>query len=33
MLLKRIKLPGGFGRLMPILVYPIVGSIVGGALI
>jgi fructose PTS system EIIBC or EIIC component len=32
MLLKRIKLPGGFSRLMPILVYPIVGSLVVGAL-
>jgi PTS system fructose-specific IIC component len=32
MLLKRIKIPGGFGRLMPILVYPIVGSLVVGAL-
>jgi fructose PTS system EIIBC or EIIC component len=32
MLLKRIKLPGGFGRLMPILVYPLVGCLVTGAL-
>jgi len=32
MLLKRIKLPGGFSRLMPILVYPIVGCLVVGAL-
>jgi fructose PTS system EIIBC or EIIC component len=32
MLLKRIKLPGGFGRLMPILVYPLVGCLVVGAL-
>lgn len=31
-LLKRIKLPGGFGRLMPILVYPLVGCLVVGAL-
>ncbi|MGB3682346.1 MAG: fructose-specific PTS transporter subunit EIIC [Rubrobacteraceae bacterium] len=32
MLLKKIKLPGGFGRLMPILVYPLVGVLVVGAL-
>jgi len=32
MLLKRVKVPGGFGRLMPILVYPLVGSLVVGAL-
>jgi fructose PTS system EIIBC or EIIC component len=32
MLLKKIKLPGGFGRLMPILVYPLVGCLVVGAL-
>jgi PTS system fructose-specific IIC component len=32
MLLKRIKLPGGFSRLMPILVYPIVGCLIVGAL-
>ena len=32
MLLKRIKLPGGFGRIMPIIVYPLVGSLVVGAL-
>lgn len=32
MLLKKIKLPGGFGRLMPILVYPIIGTLVVGAL-
>ena len=32
MLLKRIKLPGGFSRLMPILVYPILGSLIVGAL-
>ncbi|CAN5636681.1 fructose-specific PTS transporter subunit EIIC [soil metagenome] len=31
-LLKKIKLPGGFGRLMPILVYPLVGCLVVGAL-
>lgn len=31
-LLKRIKLPGGFGRLMPILVYPLLGCLVVGAL-
>lgn len=31
-LLKKIKLPGGFGRLMPILVYPLVGCFVVGAL-
>lgn len=31
-LLKKIKLPGGFGRLMPILVYPIVGCLVVGAI-
>ena len=31
-LLKRIKLPGGFGRIMPIIVYPLVGSLVVGAL-
>ena len=29
-LLKKIKLPGGFGRLMPILVYPLVGVLVVG---
>ena len=32
MLLKKIKLPGGFGRIMPIIVYPLVGSLVVGAL-
>jgi PTS system fructose-specific IIC component len=32
MLLKRIKLPGGFNRIMPILVYPLVGCLVVGAL-
>jgi PTS system fructose-specific IIC component len=32
MLLKKIRLPGGFGRLMPILVYPLVGCLVVGAL-
>ncbi len=32
MLLKKIKLPGGFGRLMPILVYPIIGCLVVGSL-
>lgn len=32
MALKKIKLPGGFGRLMPILVYPLVGCLVVGAL-
>src|SRR5918997_337378 len=32
MLLKRIKVPGGFGRLMPILVYPLVGCLIVGAL-
>ncbi len=32
MLLKKIKLPGGFGKLMPILVYPLVGCFVVGAL-
>ena len=32
MLLKKIKLPDGFGRLMPILVYPLVGCLVVGAL-
>lgn len=32
MLLKKIKLPGGFGRLMPILVYPLVGCLVVGAI-
>jgi fructose PTS system EIIBC or EIIC component len=31
MWLKKIKLPGGFGRLMPILVYPLVGCLVVGA--
>ena len=31
-LLKKIKLPGGFGRLMPILVYPLVGCLVVGSL-
>ncbi|MBA2693814.1 MAG: PTS transporter subunit EIIC [Rubrobacter sp.] len=31
-LLKKIKLPGGFGRLMPILVYPIIGCLVVGTL-
>lgn len=31
-LLKKIKLPGGFGRLMPILVYPLVGCLIVGAL-
>ena len=31
-LLKRIKLPGGFNRIMPIIVYPLVGSLVVGAL-
>ena len=32
MLLKRINLPGGFNRIMPILVYPLVGSLVVGAI-
>jgi PTS system fructose-specific IIC component len=32
MLLKRIKIPGGFGRIMPILIYPLAGSLVVGAL-
>lgn len=32
MLLKKIKLPGGFGKLMPILVYPIIGCLVVGSL-
>ncbi len=32
MLLKKIKLPGGFGRIMPIIVYPLLGSLVVGAL-
>lgn len=32
MLLKKFKLPGGFGKLMPILVYPLVGCFVVGAL-
>ena len=32
MLLKKIKIPGSFGRLMPILVYPLVGCFVVGAL-
>lgn len=31
-LLKKIKLPGGFGRLMPILVYPLVGCLIVGTL-
>ena len=31
MLLKKIKLPGGFGRILPILVYPLVGCLVVGA--
>jgi PTS system fructose-specific IIC component len=31
-LLKRIPVRGGFGRLMPILVYPLVGSLVVGGL-
>jgi len=32
MLLKKIKLPGGFGRLLPILVYPLVGCLAVGTL-
>lgn len=32
MLLKKVKLPGGFNRIMPILIYPLVGSLVVGAL-
>ena len=32
MLLKKIKLPGGFNRIMPIIVYPLVGTLVVGAL-
>jgi PTS system fructose-specific IIC component len=32
MWLKKIKLPGGFGRIMPILIYPLIGSLVVGAL-
>ncbi|MGH3087525.1 MAG: PTS fructose transporter subunit IIC [Rubrobacteraceae bacterium] len=32
MLLKKIKIPGGFGRLMPILVFPLVGCLVVGTL-
>ncbi len=32
MWLKKIKLPGGFGRIMPILVHPLVGCLVVGAL-
>ncbi len=31
-LLKKIKIPGGFGRIMPILIYPLVGCFVVGAL-
>ncbi|HET7479106.1 MAG TPA: fructose-specific PTS transporter subunit EIIC [Rubrobacteraceae bacterium] len=31
-LLKKIKVPGGFGRLMPILIYPLVGCLVVGTL-
>jgi len=30
--LKKIKLPGGFGRIMPILIYPLIGCVVVGAL-
>lgn len=32
MWLKKIKLPGGFGRIMPILVHPLIGCLVVGAL-
>jgi fructose PTS system EIIBC or EIIC component len=32
MWLKKIKLPGGFGRIMPILIYPLIGCLVVGAL-
>ena len=32
MWLKKIKLPGGFGRIMPILVFPLIGCLVVGAL-
>jgi PTS system fructose-specific IIC component len=32
MWLKKIKLPGGFGRIMPILIYPLIGCVVVGAL-
>ena len=32
MLLKQVKIPGGFQRLMPILVYPLVGVLVVGTL-
>lgn len=32
MLLKKFRLPGGFGRLMPILIYPLIGCLVVGAL-
>lgn len=32
MWLKKIRVPGGFGRIMPILVYPLVGCFVVGAL-
>ena len=32
MLLKKVKLPGGFNRIMPIIVYPLVGSLIVGAL-
>ncbi len=31
-LLKKIRVPGGFGRLMPILVYPLVGCLAVGSL-
>ncbi|AHY46936.1 PTS system, Fru family, IIC component [Rubrobacter radiotolerans] len=31
MLLKKIKVPGAFGKLMPIIVYPVVGTFVVGA--
>ncbi|MGB3635822.1 MAG: fructose-specific PTS transporter subunit EIIC [Rubrobacteraceae bacterium] len=31
-LLKKIKIPGGFQRLMPILIYPLVGVLVVGTL-
>jgi fructose PTS system EIIBC or EIIC component len=32
MWLKKVKLPGGFGRIMPILIYPLIGCLVVGAL-
>lgn len=31
MLLKKIKVPGAFGKLMPILVYPVVGTLIVGS--